>query len=235
MLSGAELVRLGNNTDCMECHQGRSSNNHVAEAISGMDADTVNRELSFVNIRNNAAGPTLYGSDAMGGYEYTGRDYHGRYDHAPGFRDCVECHDPHSLRVRIQQCSACHPTVRSTAHLRTIRMHKTDFDGDGNIEEGIRGEIETMQERLLAAIKAYAALIKDLDRIQYESRNPYFFNADTGDSYTTWTPRLLKATYNYQYVLKGRGGYAHHPLYTLQLLYDSLEDLGIPMSSMSRP
>ena len=114
-------------------------------------------------------------------------------------------------------------------------MHETDYDRGGDTEEGIQGEIETMQERLLQAIRAYAALTKGLDRIVYETRNPYFFNEETGEPYSTWTPKLLRAAYNYQYALKGDGGYAHHPLYTIQLLYDSLEELGSGMSGLTRP
>ena len=114
-------------------------------------------------------------------------------------------------------------------------MQRVDYDGDGNTNEGIQGEIETLQQRLLVSIQAYAGLAKGLDRIAYEPRNPYFFNAETGEPYSTWTPKLLRAAYNYQYTLVGDGAYAHHPLYTIQLLYDSLEDLGSIMSGLSRP
>jgi hypothetical protein len=43
--------------------------------------------------------------------------------------------------------------------------------------------------------------------------------------YASWTPRLLKAAYNYQLVTKDPGAYAHNPVYAMQLLYDSLESL----------
>ena len=43
--------------------------------------------------------------------------------------------------------------------------------------------------------------------------------------YNAWTPRLLKAAYNYQVSLKDPGGYAHGGKYIIQLLYDSIEDL----------
>jgi uncharacterized protein with von Willebrand factor type A (vWA) domain len=67
---------------------------------------------------------------------------------------------------------------------------------------------------------------------------PYFFNDLNGDgtwqiadeakfpnSYKSWTPRLLRAAYNYQFLAKEPGAYAHNPRYAMQLAYDSLEDL----------
>lgn len=80
---------------------------------------------------------------------------------------------------------------------------------------------------------------------------PYFFNdtnangkADAGEArypnrYNAWTPRLLKAAYNYQYSLKDPGVYAHNPLYVIQTLHDSLADLAtkveVDMAGMVRP
>ena len=43
--------------------------------------------------------------------------------------------------------------------------------------------------------------------------------------YASWTPRLLRAAYNYQVVAQGPGAYTHNPTYAMQLLYDSLESL----------
>jgi hypothetical protein len=234
MPSGVELAHLQHNANCMECHQGRQSTVSVSEATAGLDEDEVNEELGFLNIHNNAAGPTLYGTEAQGGYEYEDRQYAGRYEHVPEFDTCVECHNPHTLRINAQQCNACHVEAPDIARLQNIRMTKVDYDGDGDTVEGTAGEIQTMRERLLLAIRLYAAKTKDLDNIVYEDRNPYFLNED-GEAYTTWTPRLLRAAYNYQYVRKGKGDYAHNPAYTLQLLYDSLDDLGWDTAAMTRP
>ncbi len=55
-----------------------------------------------------------------------------------------------------------------------------------------------------------------------------------GNRYATWTPRLLQAAYNYQYVAKDPGGFAHNAKYILQVLYDSLNDIG-DASGMTRP
>jgi hypothetical protein len=85
----------------------------------------------------------------------------------------------------------------------------------------------------------------------YSDANPYFFIDSNGNriadgeevrmpnKYDAWTPRLLKAAYNYQFVSKDPGAYAHNPTYALQLLYDSLSDLGarvpVDLSRAKRP
>lgn len=55
-----------------------------------------------------------------------------------------------------------------------------------------------------------------------------------GNRYATWTPRLLRAAYNYQYVAKDPGAYAHNPTYILQVLYDTPADIG-STARMTRP
>ena len=84
--------------------------------------------------------------------------------------------------------------------------------------------------------------------IIYASHNyPYYFidtNAngavDEGENiypnlYVGWTPRLLQAAYNYQYASKDPGAFAHNSKYVIQVLYDSLEDMGRDVSGMTRP
>lgn len=63
--------------------------------------------------------------------------------------------------------------------------------------------------------------------------------ATRDNRYQSWTPRLLKAAYNYQVATKDPGGYVHNPRYMLQIMYDSLQDLSqqveVDMSGMARP
>ena len=80
---------------------------------------------------------------------------------------------------------------------------------------------------------------------------PYFFVDTNGNGtadkdeavaanrYNVWTPRLLKAAYNYQFVTKDPGAFAHNSTYAIELLYDSLSDLGgkvsVDLSKAKRP
>ena len=57
-------------------------------------------------------------------------------------------------------------------------------------------------------------------------------NGSVGSS--TWTPRLLKAAYNYQVSLKDPGAFAHGNKYIVQLLFDSIADLGGDTSTLAR-
>lgn len=234
MPSEKMIEGLGQESNCMECHQGRTSGVQVQNVIDGMDLDTVVEEVVFINIHNQAPAPTQYGTIAMGGYEYAGKDYAERYEHKAEFDTCIECHDAHTLSIRVESCSACHGGVSTAADLRNIRTTGTDYDLDGDLNEGIAYEIDSLLGLLLRSMNLYTLGIEGLDQLQYESQSPYFLDQD-GEQYRTWTPRLLRAAFNYHYVAKETGGYAHHSRYHLQLLYDSLEDLGTDTRVLTRP
>jgi hypothetical protein len=122
-----------------------------------------------------------------------------------------------------------------------------DFDGDGDVEEGIYGEIATLKEALYAAIQAYAANTAGAPILYDSHAYPYFFNDTDGDGetdpgeaiypnqYGSWTPTLLKAAYNYQYASKDPGGYAHNAEYVIQLLFDSIQAVGGSTAGYTRP
>ncbi|OGO40582.1 MAG: hypothetical protein A2Z04_07215 [Chloroflexi bacterium RBG_16_57_9] len=239
--SGA-VATFGKGADpnlCLQCHQGRSSGKSVVQAIAGKELDTVTTTLRFINIHYFAAGATLFGSDVNGLYEYAGKTYKGRFMHVGPFDTCTECHNTHKLEVRVGDpglnCSSCHPVATSVEKLVDIRMGGPDYDGDGNTTEGIAGEIRTMADRLLTAMQAYADAREGVDPIVYNPNSyPYFFN-DKGTGYATWTPRLLRTAYIYQYVQKDPGGFAHNGKYIIQVLYDALMDLSVDVSGMTRP
>jgi hypothetical protein len=220
---------------CMNCHQGRSSANTVNARIGDIPDDEVSDALGFINIHYFAAGASLFGSEAMGAYEYDGQEYVGRNEHVGKFDSCVECHDTHALEVVVEDCAECHDGVEGPETLANIRESEVDYDGDGDVEEGLKGEIDTMAEALLAAMQAYAAATDGVDPIVYDSHAyPYFFN-DAEERYATWTPALLRAAYNYQYSQKDPGAFAHNGQYLIQVLYDALNEMGADVTGMTRP
>jgi hypothetical protein len=249
--SGVEVKDLGPEARCMVCHQGRQSKVSVDQAITdaGMadpnKLDTASTKLSFKNMHYFAAAATLYGGITKGGYQYEGKAYDVKFAHVQGVDTCIDCHDQHSLQVRLELCVTCHPgaadadlAMASENGLKSIRMMGSlhDYDGDGDTLEGIAGEVEGLQAALYAAIQAYGT--KAGAPIAYNAgANPYFFKDLNGDGiadaneavsankYTAWTPRLLKAAYNYQVSLKDPGAFAHNAKYVIQLLFDSIEDL----------
>jgi hypothetical protein len=227
---------------CINCHQGRSSTASVNQAVAGLGPDEV-AELRFINVHYFAAGATLFGNEVQGAYQYDGQEYLGRNEHVQGFQNCTDCHNTHELTVKVESCSACHPMVESEADVTKIRIDPTDYDGDGNTEEGIAGEVQTMADALYAAMQTYAADTAGTPILYNGNMYPYFFADANGNgtvdedegSYSTWTPTLLKAAYNYQYVQKDPGAFAHNAKYVMQFLYDGISDLGGDVSAMTRP
>ncbi len=249
MPSGVVLAGLGREAVCMDCHQGRSSGPTVAAAIesSGVtDPDGILEGQGFLNIHYFAAAATLYGTFADGGFEYPGVVYEGRLDHVEGFNTCQGCHDPHTLELEVASCSTCHTGVETVADLRDIRMPGSlvDYDGDGDITTGIRTEIANLRALLMQTMRAYSAEVVGAPIGYDEHTHPYFFidgdedgvisaeEAVRANAYVTFTPRLLAAAYNYQMALKDPGGYAHNPKYLIQLLHDSIVDLGAGLTEM---
>jgi len=195
-----------------------------------------------------AAGATLFGTDAKGAYEYDGKEYQARNSHVEAFDTCSECHSVHALEVKQDSCATCHAGAET---LEQIRMSKEDFDGDGNVTEGLAKEIATLREDLYAALQAYASDVAGAGIVYDAHSYPYFFTDLNGNGkadadevsrsngYAAWTPRLLQAAYNYQYATKDPGAFAHNGKYMIQVLYDSIESLGtqvsVDMTDMVRP
>lgn len=241
--SGETVDELGPEARCMVCHQGRSSGDDVEESIVAAAVssdDEVSGNLSFLNIHYYAAAATINAGRVRGGYQYADQVYDYRFRHAPNYDGCTGCHDPHSLEVDVVACASCHDNVASADDLKDIRMIASlgqDYDGDGDLVEGIYHEIQGLRTKLLQAITTYASESGSGAICYDELAYPYFFkdtNADGacdateanyGNRYDAWTARLLRAAYNYQVGSKDPGGFAHNGKYIIQLLFDSITDL----------
>jgi hypothetical protein len=251
MPSGAKISGLGPEARCMQCHQGRESTVSVNKLLAGLEDDTVSDKIKFVNVHYFAAGATLFGTQAKGAYEYEGKTYNGRLKHVEPVNTCVKCHDVHALNVKVEVCGGCHQGVKTVEDLENIRMVKVDYTGGGNPGEGLAKSIDTLRGKLYAAIQDYAKTIAGKPTVYSADNYPYFFTDLNGNGqpdpdeivaengYTTWTPRLLRAAYNLQYVTKDPGAFAHNGRYIVQILQDSLESLGkkvkVDMTGMVRP
>ena len=249
--SGETITNLESSANCAECHQGTRSGVTVSEAIIDLPEDEINEDLGFINVHYKIAAAVRYGSEVKSGYEFPGKTYVGFYEHTDDFQLCVDCHDPHSLLITPDECAACHSAVSNYGDFRDVRAEDTpDYDGDGDTIEGVYGEITTMHDLLYEAIQIYAAEILE-QPILYAFDFPYWFVDPNGNGeidegeisfangYPTWTPRLVKATYNYHFVLEDPGGFMHNAKYLIQLMYDTLEDLSsvveIDMEGLIRP
>jgi hypothetical protein len=232
---------------CLECHQGRESTATVNASLTGKPLDTVDSKIRFKNVHYLAAGATLFGGDAMGAYQYDGQTYVGFNTDHP-LNKCTDCHDAHSQEVKLDTCKTCHTTVSDLASLEDIRMptDTTDWNGNGDATEGIYKEIDSFRTALHDAIYAYAAA-KGTGIMYDPAGYPYWFvDADQDGvadldangkvtGYNAWTPRLMKAAYNLQYSIKDPGVFAHNPMYIMQVMYDSIKDLGGSTAGLTRP
>ncbi len=238
---GAVLNGLGAEATCIVCHDGRESKITVDAATDKMDPDTVNPKLGFINLHYFAAAATQYGAQVNGGYEYDGKIYDMKFTHVASMDTCQSCHDQHSLQVKLTTCQQCHENVKTTEDLLNIRMQGStkDYNGNGNVTEGIFYEVRGMQDIELKAIQAYAKDTLNAPIAYSADAYPYFFadknangKVDEGEGkYISWTPRLLKAAYNYQMSIKDPGAFAHNAKYIIELLYDSTADLNTKLAT----
>lgn len=229
---------------CLECHQGRESTLTMNNALAAFpDLDKVDPAIRFRNIHYLAAGATLFGTQAKGMYEYTGKTYDGRNMHVPTFSTCTQCHDAHALTVKTKDCATCH----NVDDPKKIRMSKESFDGSTDAAEPMATVVDNFKAKLYAAIQKYAKDKSGVAIIYDPASYPYLFldkNADGKPdlddkgapiSYNAFTPRLVKAAYNLQYATKDPGAFAHNPRYVLEGLYDSIQDLGGDVTGLIRP
>lgn len=221
---------------CLTCHTGREAGASVTRAVADMDDDTVNPELGFVNPHYALAGATWLGSYGGGGYQYPDKEYSGRFFHARPIESCVTCHNPHTLKISETTCLTCH----EDGALDAIRISRISFDGSGDLSKGIRSDLAANADLLKAMLTEYSVAVTGTPLV-FEPHYPYFFadadrdgRADTAEgggsvAYKAWTPRLLKAAYNWKFVTADPGAFAHNPHYAFELLYDSIEDLTVAM------
>jgi hypothetical protein len=245
--SGVQVSSLGDSATCSVCHAGRQSGDAVTAATGAIGEDEVSARLAFINIHYGVAASVMHGSEVRGGYHYPG---------APMRDASPMCRAPTPARTATTRIPPggdrfLHGVPsRRRRRVRDIRTRHGDFDGDGNTSGGIHAEIVGLHAQLYEAIQDLCGGRRgNADRLC--NRFPYFFVDADGDGeiapedavmpnrYQSWTPRLLKAAYNYQVAAKDAGGYVHNPAYILQLLHDSLESLSaeidIDMSAMQRP
>src|SRR5690606_27186471 len=120
------------------------------------------------------------------------------------------------LTVAEETCTACH----ESGNPRAIRLSRKSFDGSGNLQQGIFVDIAANREQLFALMADYAREVAGAAMVYDASRHPYFFADHNEDGlpdqsdgapipYANWTPRLLKAAYNWKFVGADAGIHVH--------------------------
>lgn len=240
-----DLTGDEDNLLCLNCHSGRKAGSSVDEEIASEDLDdngfADDGAYNFQNIHYRAAGASLFGNMAGGGYEFEGKVYASKFEHVDSNDLCIECHSAHDGKLFIASpgfgptgCNTCHTNINidpavdydgAIDQVRDIRMNGSfeDYDGNG-VAEGIYYEVQGLKTVLLNAITASG--------VTQLGGYPYFSGISEASQ--------LQAAYNYQVADKDPGSYAHNGDYIIQLLYDSIEEinavhaLGIDMSQFVR-
>jgi hypothetical protein len=249
--SGDKVTLDADSNLCMMCHQGRASKVDIDTKINaGAPPYT-----SFSNIHYLAAAATFFGTETHGGYEYNGKTYVSRStfpDHQGKLNSCVTCHlrkesvdEPdHHFKPQASDCagSTCHAGITRVDDIRP--RNAPDYDGDSDTTEGIKGEIDTIRAALYVQIKSYASATIHFPIVYDENASSYWYRDTNGNgtresgettAYNKFDAKLLKAAYNYHMSVKEPHTYIHNYKYMLELLYDSLEDLGTTMTPYTRP
>jgi len=247
---GKEVLNDEANPDdsflCVGCHQGRVGKGDIDAAIAA-------GSLRFQNVHYMAAGATLFGSEAGVGYEYDGKTYVGKFAHAgtAAPAQCTFCHDikgaNHSFGARVTStCTGCHDEA-TAGKVHTIRKGRgTDYDGNGDASGPLKAEVDGIAVLLMAQMQQAAANAGH--PLVYDGNGyPYFYYDNNGNGtldvdeavfanrYGHWTAALVKAAHNYRQSQAERGAWAHNTEYIVQLLIDSIEDLGGDVGALNRP
>jgi len=253
--AGITLDLAKGDSICATCHSGTRAGNAVASAAEGISDDEIIPDSAAVTPHYAFSAAVWLGDEVQGGFQYQEKEYAGRFEHAEGAQTCTDCHDPHSLHMRedygeqADLCAACHSNVVGYSDYREVFVSEIDYDGDGTVE-GMYHEIEGMRAILYTGLQRYAKGVVE-QPIGWADQFPYFFNDNDGDgtlseketvfpnAYSSLTPRLMRAAFNFQFSAKAPAGYVHNGKYILQLLYDTAQDLSsvvsVDTSTLVRP
>jgi hypothetical protein len=112
-----------------------------------------------------------------------------------------------------------------------------DYDGDGNVRESLKAEIQGLEDALYEQIKAYTLAVQGSQALYDGNTYPYWFKDTnnngileagemTSANGSKFNAAGLRATFNFQLSKKEPHGFIHNARYVAQLLVDSIQNLG---------
>ncbi len=169
----------------LQAHRQRTEDTVVKPLVTtDATGKTVTTTFGFRNVHYFAAAATQYGTLVKGGYEYDGQSLRRQVPASGAVRHLQRLPQPAHARTRTSKHAPPAMTgVKTVEDLAKIRMNGSlvDYDGDGDAKEGIEAEMAGLQEKLLAAIKAYAKEVAKADIVYDPAAYPYFFADKNGN------------------------------------------------------
>lgn len=244
ILANNAEVDLGGGNLCASCHKARRS----AEAI--VKPTAADKLPSYWGPHHGPEADLLTGNSA---YEFPGKEY-GNSAHTKVIADtCVTCHmalpegryslssavGGHSFfvtgevhgseKVNLAACISCHKDIKQLSGTEYFDYKTVDYDTDGELE-AVQMEIEGLLE-LLVNVHGTGELQK---------LNPPIYNADGSYNWIRGNDAErpvgeVAALYNYKLILEDRSLGIHNVIYTVQVLYDTIEALDPDFDTSLRP
>lgn len=208
--------------------------------------------FSYVNDHYLAAGAFLYGRNST---EFLGKTYSDTIP-AHVSKNCTGCHmenanaasteGGHTFKPVVTTCQTCHAGVSNFRQM----FAQSDYNGNGAVQTAYDelGEVVAIPAAtghgspLYGTATGGTGLFGLLNQalwdagIEYDPDvYPYFYKSGaahtSANAYKNWTPNQLAAAQNIQQMWKSgaagqQGVYVHNPIYSAQVLIDSLEALG---------
>lgn len=190
---------------------------------------------------------------------YTGTNQHGVS--AGKCTSCHDPHTLEVV-VTASTCGRCHfketdgSPVTNLAELEENRQFGFEGDVDGLGTPSLKTALDNNAAKLYAAIQAYATNVSGAGICYTSGSYPYFFldngragsgvpaavandgvcqpdEAVSANAFNKFTPRLLRAAYNYNFYMREPNAWAHNARYVTEILFDAITDLnnGLPLAN----
>ena len=243
-LVNAKQFSGGKGNICASCHQSRSD---AAAVVVETEASKVS---SRFGPHHGPQGDLFAGT---GAYEYPGKTYgtsphttkladscvachkslpEGRFSLSPGigghsFNIAGEVHEVETLNVSV--CVSCHPGIKQVAGKDAFdRKALADYDRDGVLEP-----FQYEFEGLLSKFKND----EGTGYLQSAIVPAFYSKAGGWNGVREGTRSVVQmaALYNYTFFVEDRSRGIHNPLYSIQILYDTIKSLDPAFDVSYRP
>ena len=235
---------LGDGNLCANCHQARRAANDYVKPTPA------NKVSSHWGAHHGPQSDIVNGTN---GYEFAGKSYsssphkivvkdgcaschmalpQGRYGSSPevgGHSFNIEGEVHEAGKLNISACSSCHEGIKQVSGKEVFNLDaKQDFDLDGTVEP-LQLEVEGLLE----------AFVNNNGTGYLQKLDPPMYKADgSWNGVKVETERSVDemgALYNYKMFLEDRSKGVHNAVYTIQILYDSLNALDPTLDNSRRP